>query len=120
MMAVNDNKKQLLETFSVLDDQNKQLLLDFAELLRSRSNIEPVDLPEPLSIPRPEQESVVAAIKRLSETYNMLDKKNILTEASGLMAQHIMQGREASEVIDELETIFSRNYEKVKNEIQGN
>jgi len=116
---VSDNKKKLVDVFTTLDDQNKKMLMDFAEFLASRSEVMPIALPEPQLIPRPEKESVVAAIKRLSETYNMLDKKNILTEASGLMAQHIMQGREATEVIDELETIFSNNYEKIKSDIRG-
>ena len=117
---MSDNKKKLIDAFAALDDENKQLLLDFSEFLLSRTETTPVDLPEPQLIPRPEKESVVAAIKRLSEAYNMLDKKNILTEASGLMAQHIMQGREAADVIDELETIFSQHYEQVKNNISGN
>ena len=35
----------------------------------------PVEIPEPDSIPRPQDEKVVAAVKRLSKTYFMLDKK---------------------------------------------
>jgi hypothetical protein len=55
---------------------------------------------------------VVAAIKRLSQTYFMLDKTRMLGHTSGLMTQHIMAGREAREVIDELEAIFRREYEE--------
>jgi hypothetical protein len=55
---------------------------------------------------------VVKAIKRLSESYFMLDKDHMINETSALMAQHIMQGRAAAEVIDELEAVFSRHYQK--------
>jgi hypothetical protein len=56
---------------------------------------------------------VVAAMKRLRETYHMLDHSKMLHEASGLMAQHLVQGRPAPEVIDELEQMFLRYFEKL-------
>ena len=68
---------------------------------------------EPKEIPRPREESVVAAIRRLSETYYMIDKSVLLSETSGLMSAHIMQGRPAEAVIDELEALFSNHYEKL-------
>ena len=59
------------------------------------------------------QESVVQAVKRLSETYPMLDKGKMLGETADLVAQHIVQGRDAAEVIDELERVFRRFYDEL-------
>lgn len=70
----------------------------------------------PADIPRPESESVVAAIRRLSQTFPMLDKEALLHETSALMTAHLMQGRGAVEVIDELEIVFRRHYERVNSD----
>lgn len=111
------DEKQLLEYFSNLDVSGQSTLLEFAAFLSSRSKkaIKPESIKvaqEPLIIERPEKESVVAAIKRLSESYPMLEKKHLIHEISGLMAQHMLQGRAADEVIDELESIFRGHYER--------
>ena len=109
-------EKRIVELFSQLPDAERKSLLDFAEFLASRCEpVKPVSL-EPLMIPRPEEESVVAAMKRLRETYHMLDHSKMLHEASGLMAQHLMQGRPAQDVIDDLERMFSRFFEKLLEE----
>jgi hypothetical protein len=120
-MYINDNggakpEKRLLELFGQLPEAERKSLLDFAEFLASRC--EPVAPPslEPKPIPRPAEESVVAALKRLRETYHMLDHAKMLHEASGLMAQHLMQGRPAPEVIDELEEMFQRYLDKLAGE----
>jgi hypothetical protein len=42
----------------------------------------------------------------------MLDKAKLLNETSALMAQHVMQGRPAEEVIDELEIVFEMHYRR--------
>lgn len=108
--------KRLVELYARLPEAERKSLLDFAEFLASRCEpVEPVSL-EPLTIPRPAEESVVAAMKRLRETYPMLDHSKLLHEASGLMAQHLMQGRPAPEVIDELEQMFLRQLEKLLKE----
>jgi hypothetical protein len=52
-------------------------------------------------------------MKRLSATYHMLDKSKLLNETSALMAQHVMQGRPAHEVIDELEVVFELHYRRL-------
>ncbi len=65
---------------------------------------------EPLDIKRPDDESVIKAIKRLSETYPMVDKDNILHPISDLMTAHMIQGREAEKIIDELEDVFLKEY----------
>ena len=65
----------------------------------------------PLSIPRPAEESVVKAIKRLRATYPMLNTDELVHEASGFMMKHVMHGKPAVEAIDELEALFVRYYE---------
>ena len=51
--------------------------------------------------------------KRLSSTYHMLDDPRLLNEASVLMSQHVMQGREAEHVIDDLQVLFNKFYEQM-------
>jgi hypothetical protein len=107
-----DQKKRLLEIYASLNEELRSSLLDYAEFLVARHQPdEPLDI-EPRHIPRPEEESVIAAIKRLSDVYPMLDRSKMLHETSGLMSQHLLQGREAAEVIDELEILFRKHYEK--------
>ena len=43
----------------------------------------------------------------------MLDKAAMLNETSMLMTQHIMHGRAAADVIDELEDLFEQQYRKL-------
>lgn len=107
-------EKKLLAQFQQLSDVQRETLLSFAEFLASQTSAAPAERhppAEPRDIPRPEEESVVAAIKRLNATYFMLeDRSGLLNETSVLMTQHVMQGRDISEVIDELETVFAGFY----------
>ena len=111
---VTAEERRLLRAYKSLDKQNRQSLMDFAEFLMSRQEPEELAVSEPLDIPRPDSESVVKAIKRLTNTYPMIDKGQLFNETSLLMSQHIMQGREAEEVIDELEELFLQHYQKIK------
>ncbi|MDH5444832.1 MAG: Crp/Fnr family transcriptional regulator [Gammaproteobacteria bacterium] len=114
---MKQSEKKLLEYFRKLSTQDAQNLLSFAEFLAAKSLLEPD--PETLTvnkIERPTDESVIAAIKRLSASYPMLDKGKMLTETSSLMTQHVIQGRSAIEVIDELELVFERYYDAYKEE----
>jgi hypothetical protein len=112
---------RLLNIFRQLGAANQSTLVAFAEFLATRpetvSGVKPPvrqELPDPVAIPRPDKESVVAAVKRLSRTYPMLDKAKMLSETSDLVGQHILQGRVAAEVIDELEAVFIRHYRTLK------
>lgn len=113
------DERRLLERFAALGDTDRQALLAFAEFLAQRSadsddEGEPSGLPEPDPIPRPEKESVVGALRRLSATYHMVDRSILLHQASGLMSAHVLQGRSAPDVIDELEVLFRRAYEDLR------
>ncbi|MGB5729354.1 MAG: hypothetical protein WBM52_19320, partial [Thiogranum sp.] len=95
-------------------------VLSFAEFLLSRAPTAKavpavaVDIPEPELGARPQDEKVVAGIKRLSKVYYMLDKSKMLGVTSDLVTQHILQGREAVAVIDELEQVFADHYRQLK------
>jgi hypothetical protein len=97
-----------------LDAEAQQSLSDFARFLEANQRTTKPELPsEPLTIPRPEKESVVGALKRLRQTYPMLDTgRTLLDQASSLMTQHLVHGRAALEVIDELEGLFVEHYER--------
>lgn len=103
--------KRLKQIFSELPEDNQKSLVDFGEFLLSRVDRNPPPLEINL-IPRPENENVIAAIKRLTQSYPMLERGQLFNETSHLMTQHIMQGRAASEVIDELEKIFVQHYNR--------
>ena len=115
-------EKKLLKLFNRLGAPERDMLLSFAEFLLFRAEgpgqIQQA-IPTPLDIPRPEKESVVAAIKRLSSTYHMLDDPRLLNDASILMSQHVMQGREPEHVINDLQALFERFYQEVLAEIDA-
>lgn len=106
-------EKKLLDLFARLPKSERETLVAFAEFLSARAGAD-LNVGVPEAIPRPSSESVIAAVKRLSATYPMLDKSKVLHETSGLVTQHLMQGRAAVEVIDELEIVFRRHYEKLR------
>jgi len=114
----NKQERELIKLYRSLDEANKEAFLAFGEFLKTRANPEnPQTVVESLlvDIPRPETESVIKAIKRLSATYPMVDKETILHPISNLMTSHIIQGRKASEVIDDLQDLFLSEYESLKN-----
>jgi hypothetical protein len=113
-------QEKLIGVLESLSPADQAAVLSFAEFLLSRAATAKavpavaVEIPEPELGPRPQNEKVVAAIKRLSKAYNMLDKSKMLGETSDLVTQHILQGREAMEVIDELEQVFADHYRQLK------
>lgn len=118
--------QQLLALFEGLASGEQATLLAFAEFLAARHGtaldgaapqamtrtITP--LPEPEAIERPSGESIVAGLKRLSKTYPMLDKSEMLSATSDLVASHILRGSDAALAIDELERIFASHYRQLK------
>jgi len=115
-------EKRLLKLFNHLAVPERDMLLAFAEFLDARvSGSLSTQAPpaQPLDLPRPETESVIAAIKRLNANYPMLESHRLLDETSTLMSQHVLQGRAVNEVIDELESLFRRHYETFLNELSS-
>ena len=114
-------QQQLTELFQQLGAADQATLLAFAAFLASRATprnvavkTESEVLPEPLMIERPRQESIVGALKRLSKSFPMLNKAEMLSATSELVATSLMQGSDPAGVIDELEKIFNAHYEQFK------
>jgi len=108
------DEKDLLNLLRALPPPQQDTLFAFAEFLAQQSASTPHTWGAPEPIPRPAAEKVVHAIKRLRATYPMLDHSKMLYEVSESMTQHVVQGKAAVEVIDELEVIFLRRYEGLK------
>ncbi len=109
------DQRRLLKSYLALDEKDQAVLLAFADFLKQRrDDVAVEDEPNissgPIEIPRPAEESVVAAIKRLSSSYHMLDRSILLTKTSSLMTAHLIHGRSAIDVIDELEQLFANQY----------
>lgn len=111
---MSTDSKKLLRIYRGLSEARKTALYEFAEYLASRDEAEGLNQvsQEPVEIPRPEEETVVKAIQRLMASYPMLDRNKLLNDTSAQMTRHIMQGIPAVAVIDELEIIFRRHYER--------
>lgn len=119
MERITAEERQLLKVFRALDMSQRGTLVAFARFLATDdAEVQgagdasaSASLPQrPREEPRPEQETVIGAIKRLRRVYPMLDAGEMLQETSSLMASHVLQGREAEAVIDELEGLFAARY----------
>jgi len=114
-------KQRLLDIQSQLNDDNRDSLLSFAEFLLARQpQRQKPALPAPLDIPRPDGETVVAAIRRLRETYPMIPRARVFDKSSALMSEHILAGREVTEVIDELDALFVSEYQDLSSATDDN
>lgn len=107
-------EKKLLQLFRALPEPERATLLDFAGFLASRAAPPPLEVPEPRPLPRPAEESLVRAIRRLMDTYHMLDRDKLLHETAHYMTQHVIHGRPAGEVIEELEKMFEGHYRELR------
>ena len=115
--------QHLLQLFSQLSREDRQTLLAFAEFLSGRTVdvsepavVKPDAVAEPEPIERPTHETIVAGLKRLSKTYPMLDKSEMLKATSDLVANNVMQGGDPREAINELERVFRAHYDQYKAE----
>ena len=112
-MTTAEQKKsqQLADIFLDLPAAEQKTLLEFAEFLKSRAPVKNKSPVERQDILRPQEEAVIAAIKRLNQTYPMIERSSLLNETSDLMMQHILRGRAAREFINELESLFDMRYQ---------
>ena len=111
-MSRKKDEEKLLQWFRRLPDAQARSLLDYAHFLNEQHGAHPESLTLQ-DIPRPEDETVISAIKRLRSTYPMLDPAHLLAETSELMNKHLLQGQEAEKVIDDLEALFQTHYQTV-------
>ena len=110
--------KALTELYESLDDERKQSLCDFADFLYARAEPVVKEVPPPEPIPRPEEETVVGAIKRLKSKYHMVESMSVFSRASSLMTDHMVSGRDVVEVIDEMEALFDEAYNNLLKELE--
>ena len=110
--------KALVDLFNTLDKDRQESLFDYAEFLQSKAGVVKQDIGEPVEVPRPENETVVGAIKRLKQTYPMIDSMKVFAIASNLMTDHMVKGRDAEEVINEIEALFEETYKKLLREFE--
>lgn len=125
MPIASRDANRLVKILKKLSSEDQQALLAFAEFLQQRSGaaeqVKAIDtLPQqPVSIDRPDGESVVAAIRRLRNSYPMINPDHLLHETSDLMQSHMIKGRTAFEVIDDLETLFAAKYDDYLKSFNG-
>ncbi len=112
MNAVKSSKK-LIELYESLDKERQRSLSDFADFLLAKSGPVLKEVPQPEDILRPEKETVVGAVKRLKLKYHMVESMSVFSAASTLMTDHMVKGRDVVEVIDEMETLFFDEYNKL-------
>lgn len=109
-MTGDERRQALLAAFEQLDVSRQDRLLEFAATLGKDDDatVPVVMCPEP----RPADESVVAAIRRLTRVYPAAERRRLMGPVSMLMAQHVLHGRATVEIIDELELVFERQHLK--------
>jgi hypothetical protein len=119
--AASPEERRLTRLYRALGEVDRHALIAFAEFLARGERPAPAPEPprEPNPLPRPQGETVIAAIRRLSLTYAMLDRGPMLHETSALMSAHVLQGRDAVEVIDALEALFERQYQDYRRQALG-
>ncbi len=115
---MTQSANRISDIFKSLPEDSQKTLLEFAEFLQSKAPEIKKEVSQPLDIPRPEEESVIAGIKRLNKTYPMVQRESLLNETSNLMMQHMMSGKPAADVIDELEALFEQKYQQLLESIQ--
>ena len=122
----DDYEQRLCELVRFLKTDDQVTLLRFAEFLAASQERDEVSssidegFPVPGDIQRPKEESVIMAVKRLAITYPMVNKDELLHQTSELMAGHVIHGRAAADVTDELEQLFAEHYQQLKNEFEQN
>lgn len=129
MERASAHERRMLKILRALNAQDRATLIAFGEfLLAGGASLDaPASEGAPVAAapsaprhePRPPAERPIAAIKRLRRVYPMLDPGEMLPETSALMAAHVLQGRDAGEVIDELEVLFATRYESRYGERAG-
>ena len=113
---MNSRERQILRLLRDLDAPAQEQLFAFAEFLLARGKTQnsPEEIVEPSMVAPVAGESVVGAIKRLRQSYAMLEAKQLLGDTANLMSRHAVGGAPAEEVIAELEALFVRHYARYR------
>ena len=117
-MSSNAKSSQaLIDLYESMDEERKLSLSDFADFLYAKAGPVVKEILPPEDISRPEVETVVGAVKRLKGKYFMVESMSVFSEASALMTDHMVKGRDVIEVIDEMEILFETAYKKLLEDI---
>lgn len=118
--SLKPQEQKVLKLFRSLSDVQRQTATSFMEFLLSQGEAATTKQAlQPDLIPRPEKESVVKAIKRLRATYHMLDQNRLFNETSQHMTSHLLHGKSAAQVIDEIEVMFAQHYQRYLDDTAG-
>ena len=117
-MSMIKSSKELIDLYDAMDDERKLSLCDFADFLYAKAGPVVKEIPPPEDVPRPEQETVVGAVKRLKTKYHMVESMTVFSAASSLMTDHMVKGRDVAEVIDEMEVLFEEAYKNLLQDVE--
>ncbi len=117
-MSMIKSSKELIDLYEAMDDERKLSLCDFADFLYAKAGPVVKEIPPPEDVPRPEQETVVGAVKRLKIKYHMVESMTVFSAASALMTDHMVKGRDVVEVIDEMEVLFEEAYKNLLQDVE--
>jgi hypothetical protein len=95
---------RLFELHARLDERGRGMLLEFAEYLAARAGAP--DSARVVTL-RPARESVLHAVRRLNRSYPMLGRAKLMRPVGDLLSEHLVDGRDAVAVIDELEALYA-------------
>ena len=107
------SSQTLIDLYESMDDERKLSLCDFADFLYAKAEPVSKEIPAPEDVTRPQEETVVGAVKRLKIKYHMVESMSVFSAASSLMTDHMVKGRDVIEVIDEMEILFEGAYDKL-------
>jgi len=123
MMSTDSSKlkssQELIDLYESMDEERKLSLSDFADFLYAKAGPVLKEIPPPEDVPRPEQETVVGAVKRLKIKYHMVESMSVFSAASSLMTDHMVKCRDVVEVIDEMEVLFEEAYVKLLDSVES-
>lgn len=102
---MTDHRARLVAVLEQLDEAGRRTLVEYAEFLVSRSEAQAI--PPSVAV-RPAGETVLQAIKRLNGRYPGLRRAALMQPVGELLSQHMVDGRAAEEVIEELEALYAR------------
>ena len=112
-MNAENETTRLLSIFESLNEERQNGLLEYAEFLQSKGDLQTKEVASVVAIDRPEEETVVGAIKRLKLTFPMIESMSVFSASSSLMTEHMVNGRDAAAVIDDMEKLFDEAYQSL-------
>ncbi|MGB8436821.1 MAG: hypothetical protein WCE38_21450 [Burkholderiales bacterium] len=102
---MTDHRARLVAVLEQLDETGRRTLVEYAEFLVSRRKVQ---ANPPIVAARPPGETVLQAIKRLNRSYSGLRRAALMQPVGELLSQHMVDGRAAEEVIEDLEALYAR------------